>query len=453
MQVVKTVPIPVHYALTKRKLRILDSLTARLSYGICLWSQLIKRNQLRGTCAERDRSAKEFQEQTELPAAMVQCCYDTAKWAWRSYRQLHREWSLKVAEARRTHDDRWLLKLLKREPQKPFSNGVQHKIPIWFDERIGTLEPSRRMKLVPWVARISTLRKGKKITIPLNPAKYHLGLLQKGQLKSFQLIKRNGRYYVHVKVEFRVPDQPVHAVRGVDLGVKRLVATVLLHPKRPLRARDFAMLTDGEKRERLNYLNRRVAELRQAGKWEPLKRMRNKRRNIAENFDRLTAKNIADISENCLIAIGYPKGIKYQNYRGNGKARLRRLMTGWAYGRAIRYIQEECAERGITVKTSDERWSSRTCPRCHSRNTERPTQSLFHCWNCELWYNAEYVGATNIGSRFLPKATTRLGAVDSPKAGDEQAREIVACEPRSPHPFMGGSESRHCRSLSSSRTR
>jgi hypothetical protein len=115
---------------------------------------------------------------------------------------------------------------------------------------------------------------------------------------------------------------------------------VLLHPNRPLRARDFAMLRDGEKRERLNYLNRRVAEFRQAGKWDPLKRMRNKRRNIAENFDRLTAKNIADMSENCLIAIGYPKGIKYQNYRGNGKARLRRLMTGWAYGRAITDLAE-----------------------------------------------------------------------------------------------------------------
>jgi putative transposase len=136
LQVVKTVRIPVHYALTKRKLHILDRLTARLSYGICLWSQLIERNQLGGTYAERDRSAKELLEQTELPAAIVQCCYDTAKWAWRSYRQLHREWIRKVAEARRTDDHRRLLKLLKREPQKPsfFSNGVQHKIPIWFDK-------------------------------------------------------------------------------------------------------------------------------------------------------------------------------------------------------------------------------------------------------------------------------------------------------------------------------
>ena len=447
MQVVKTVPIPVHYALTKRKLRILDSLTARLSYGICLWSQLIKRNQLRGTCAERDRSAKEFQEQTELPAAMVQCCYDTAKWAWRSYRQLHREWSLKVAEARRTHDDRWLLKLLKREPQKPFSNGVQHKIPIWFDERIGTLEPSRRMKLVPWVARISTLRKGKKITIPLNPAKYHLGLLQKGQLKSFQLIKRNGRYYVHVKVEFRVPDQPVHAVRGVDLGVKRSMASVMLRPNQPPRSSDFTTIRDGLKQEQLNRLNRRVAELQKARKWAPLKRIRHKRLHVSEYYDRLAAKRVAATSQNCLVAVGYPKGIKHKNYRGNGKPKLRRALARWSYGRAIRYIQEECAEQGIRTEAPDELWSSRTCHRCGSRHTERLTQSLFHCWNCELWYNADYNAAINIGSRFLPTATTRQATDDLAYAWNEQAREIVACEPRSPHPLMGGSKSQ---SLSSS---
>ena len=42
-------------------------------------------------------------------------------------------------------------------------------------------------------------------------------------------------------------------------------------------------------------------------------------------------------------------------------------------------------------------------------------------------------------SRFLPEATTRQATDDLAYAGDEQAREIVACKPRSPHPFMGES--------------
>jgi hypothetical protein len=47
MQIVKTVKIPVHYATTKRKLDILNKLTARLTYGVHLWSQIIEANDIR----------------------------------------------------------------------------------------------------------------------------------------------------------------------------------------------------------------------------------------------------------------------------------------------------------------------------------------------------------------------------------------------------------------------
>jgi len=55
----------------------------------------------------------------------------------------------------------------------------------------------------------------------------------------------------------------------------------------------------------------------------------------------------------------------------------------------------------------------------------------------------DFNAAINIGSRFLAAPLTRQGADGSPYAGDEQAREIVARKPRSPHPFTGGSESQH----------
>jgi len=107
--------------------------------------------------------------------------------------------------------------LLRREPQQPFTNGMKGKVPIWFDNRFGSIEKPRRIKLCSYVARISTLRRGVKLTIPLNPAKYHLGMLEQGVMKSFQLVKRDGKYYVHVKAEFQVANQPVYAVRGIDL--------------------------------------------------------------------------------------------------------------------------------------------------------------------------------------------------------------------------------------------
>ena len=121
-------------------------------------------------------------------------------------------------------------------------------------------------------------------------------------------MKRHGKYYVHVKVESTVPDQPVYAVRGIDLGVKRSIASVMLRLNQPLRSNDFSIQTDGLKRDRLNRLEKRVAELRRAKKWAPLKQIRHKRLHVSEYYDGLAAKQVATISQNCLVAVGYPKG-------------------------------------------------------------------------------------------------------------------------------------------------
>ena len=436
--VVKTVRVPVHYALTKRKLSILDSLTARTTYGVWLWSKLFRERKLKGSYGDRRLFYGQVKRDAKL-GTMAQCCFDTSAWMWRSYREVHKAWGRQVAIARRNEDRKWLHKLLRREPQEPFTNGLKGKVPIWFDNRFGTIEKSKHVKLCPYVARVSTLRRGIKLTIPLNPAKYHLGMLEKGVMKSFQLVKRHGKYYVHVKMEFQVPDQPVHAVRGLDLGVKRSMASVMLRPNQPLKSSGFTILRDGLKQDRLNRLEKRIGELQRARKWEALKRFRHKRLHVSEYYDRLAAKLIAATSHGSLVAIGYPKGVKYENPKGNGKPHLRKQLARWTYARIIRYIREECAKQGIPTEAPNELWSSRTCHRCGTRHTERLTQSLFHCWNCEFIYNADYNAAINIGSSFLPRAATRRAKDDLAYAGDEQAREIVACEPRSPHPFMGGS--------------
>jgi len=422
MQVVKTVKIPVHYATTKHKLDILNRLMARLTYGVHLWSQIIKANGIRTRGGLRKREfEQEVRKQTGLSAAFVQCCADTTLWMWKSYQTLRREWKRRVRQAKCEGDERWSCKLLKREPQPPFSNGLKYKIPIWFDYRIGSLEKSKTVKISPCVIRISTLKWGERITILLNPAKYHLDLLERGETKSFQLIKREKKFYIHVKVEHEVQDQPVRAVRGVDLGINRSVATVLLHPNKPLCRGDFSVIHDGKKVRRLNKLDQRTARLQRLKKWGALKKIRSKRRRVAEYFDRLTAKRIAEISSECIVVMGYPKGIKYENYRGNGERELRGLMTRWAYGRIIRYTIEECAERGIKALVSDERWSSRTCHRCSSRNTERLTQSVMHCYKCGLTYNADFNGAINIGSSILAEPRSRWAVVDPALTSDELA--------------------------------
>lgn len=220
MQVVKTVKIPVHYALTKRKHSILDKLTAGITYGVWFWSNLFDEHGLKGSYADRARFYEQVKTESELPAAINQCCFDTASWMWKSYRRQLAEWTREMRRAK----GKWREKILKRQPQKPFSNGIACKGPIWFDYRIGSIKKPK-VKLFQYVARVSTLRRGVKLTIPLNPAKYHLDPLSKGKLKSFQIVKRDSRYLVHVKVEYHVPDQPVHAVQGIRSASARAYST------------------------------------------------------------------------------------------------------------------------------------------------------------------------------------------------------------------------------------
>jgi len=160
MLVRRTVKVPVHHATTKSKLHVLDKLTAKLTYGVRLWSELIEEHGIR-TKKELQRPEHQHlvREQAGLSAGFVQQCGNRAFWMWESYRELHAGWRRAVERAKRKGDQKRLQKLLKREPSKPFHNSEAKKIPTRFDYRTGRVERSERAKLSPWLVRISTLKK------------------------------------------------------------------------------------------------------------------------------------------------------------------------------------------------------------------------------------------------------------------------------------------------------
>lgn len=270
MLVQKTVKVPIHHAITKNKLHVLDRLTARLTYAVKLWSGLIEQHWI---CARWEMQQLDYQhfvrDQTRLSAGFVQQCGNQALWMWGSYRELHSRWEKAVERAKVRKNEQWLRKLLKREPSKPFcGKDSRKKIPTRFDYRTGEVQQSKHAKLSSLLIRISTLKKHEKLLVFLNPSSYHLDLLERGEIRDFQLVKNGKKYHAHIVVQYEVEDQPIQAIRGVDLGIRRSVATVLLRPDRPLRREDFSVIQDGLKRQRLNKLNKRVAELQQVKKWK-----------------------------------------------------------------------------------------------------------------------------------------------------------------------------------------
>jgi transposase len=118
---------------------------------------------------------------------------------------------------------------------------------------------------------ISTLKTGETVDVLLNPSEWHESMHgETEKIRSFEIVKKNGRYYVHVLCEYRVPPSPLKGVAGVVLGLRRPLSAVLVDM-----GFHFSTLHN-EKEERLKPLNNRVSHLRRLEKGDLLKTLRHK---------------------------------------------------------------------------------------------------------------------------------------------------------------------------------
>jgi len=398
LEYIRTVRVPLHYLTTRKKLSYIDNLTARLTYAVRLWSRIIERRGLQSMadCSLFEQAVK---DEAGLSAGFVQQARDKALWMWESYRKLHKKWEWILSRAKK--GTKWHRKLLEREPSPPCGSKRLKKIPIRFDYRTGQVQRADLM-LTKWVIHISTLKKREAIDVLLNPSEYHKKLLEDGRIKGFEIVKKNGWYYVHITCVFEVSTQPIQRFVGVDLGISRSSSTVSMNPA-DLKPCDFHIFKDG-KREKLRELNDRVSRLRRLRKWEALKKLRNKRRNVAGDYDWKLAKTVAVSCANSYVILGDPEYIRYHNYRGNGDRTGRRLLQNWSFYRQIRYIQHRCAKHGVRSEVLNEWGTSSRCHKCGGK-VERPKRSRIICTKCGLQDDAERNSSINIAHRGM----SRLG--------------------------------------------
>lgn len=377
----------------------LNRLTARLTYGVQLFLNRIIENDVT-TVREAEKFRKEIESITGLPSAFAQACRDKALWMYRSYKQQYREWKRSVAKLKKAikkcKDKRKkrklehkLYRLRKREPSLPTVNG---KIPVMFDYRIGSIEFSYSAKEFRLWLRISTLEKGKRIVIPLHSYPYAEKHLKEWKIKSFQIVYRPKlkRYEVHVVVEKEVKIKPKRFV-GIDLGLKRLVTAyeeenrVLLLEKS--RYKRFFI--------RMRELNNRIAKLQKLGKVKALKKLRHKRRNLALDFRRKLAAEVAKNFNNSIVFIGLPKNIRSEHCRGSGNRKLRKRVNHWAFREFAEILRLKLMESGNVAIVINEWKSTRLCSRCGSTKTE-VNDRRFRCIECGYEDDRDVNAAKNI---------------------------------------------------------
>jgi putative transposase len=95
LTVCKTLVLPVDGRITGTKVKVLDKLTARLTYGVQLFLEnIITENITRAKEAEKYR--KDVEHLAGLSSGFVQTCRDKTLWMFKSYRQLHHEWQWEI---------------------------------------------------------------------------------------------------------------------------------------------------------------------------------------------------------------------------------------------------------------------------------------------------------------------------------------------------------------------
>jgi len=408
MIVTKSLKIPVHYGITKSKLDKLNKLTARITFGIRLISSFITEDtKLDRVTIRHIVKDNGITQKTGLSAGFVDQIVDKVIWSWRSYKRLHNDWERRVESAKyrveRAEDDKdkekankSLAKLIKREPSIP---TFQNKTPCRIDYRTGTIQKSSKSNSVPLWMRISTLEKGKRICIPLNPSHYHKKQLEQAKIDDFEICKHNnsGKYYAHITISFEIDEKKTSSVGGIDQGLNRTIATVLLNGSKPYEE----LLCDTDKRDLLDKYDTILTSLQQAKNGRKLKQLRNKRQNVAIYHDWCLANHVAEYTKGYYLAIGNAS-FHQTNIRGNGNPTLRKRVGKWSYGRQRVCIVLKRAEMGYNSMLIDEKYTSKTCHQCGSKLVVRKwldESSYILCHSCGLKYDADLNAAHNIALR------------------------------------------------------
>jgi putative transposase len=416
LHICKTLVLPVDDRITRTKVKFLDRLTARLTYGVQLFLEKIIMENI--TCVkEAEKYRQTIQTITGLSSAFAQACRDKALWMVKSYRELHREWQRdikrleksiatckqRLARKSTAKDGKRLWKLQhklyrwqKREPSPPTIKG---KVPVMFDYRVGDIALSRTAKEFPLWARISTLKKGEKLHLPLYMYPYAAKHLhdKAWRVKSFQVVNnyRLKRYEVHVVIEKEV--MPVlKSLTGIDLGLKRLATAVECEFSGDVHVLLFKKEDYKEFFIHMRQLNNRIARLQRLGHFSVVKNLYRKRLNYTKDFWRKLAIVIAEhLTGGSLVVIGYPENVRNCHYKGSGHRRNRKRVNHWAF--------KDCADRiamAILVRDGvplviNEWWTTHRCSRCGSHKVEVKDRA-FRCLTCGFTADRDLNAAFNI---------------------------------------------------------
>lgn len=268
----------------------------------------------------------------------------------------------------------------------------------------------------------------------------------------------NGDAYLHIAVQRRVElPNPwwlrKHSGRlvvvSVDLGIMNLaVVTVMNKEGRILELPTF--IAGGEW---LHPLSRYGGDIRDAQRHHrKLHSLRSKRRLLNREYSHRVSRRIVDIAwawkERGYHVVIVMEDLGRMRIDNEPRPRwLNRKLALWMRSQIRRYVKYKTNWVGIPVQSINPRLTSQTCPHCKARGIRN--RAWFRCSECRYKANADFVGAWNIGLRFLgllhrpKKAATRKYRTASRKGGIPTGKIVLQPKRRTVGPEQ--SEQLHTR--------
>lgn len=240
------------------------------------------------------------------------------------------------------------------------------------------------------VARLSSLRKGKKITIPTRSTAVLAKWLSKPGARLVQGCALSENSLV---LWVEIPDEPCRTdepAMGADIGINKLLS-----------------LSDGTHLG--NGFKEVAAKVRRT---VPGSKGRKRALVARDNYIRQQVKLIpwSDIS---LLGVEALKDLKRGKSKNRGKT-FRKAVSPWTYSRVLGELRNKAQENRVRLVAVAPAYTSQTCPLCERADKRSRSGEKFTCTHCAFSGDADTVGAVNI----LRRALRLAGSLDSPVQGN-----------------------------------
>ncbi|WP_092660918.1 RNA-guided endonuclease InsQ/TnpB family protein [Halorientalis persicus] len=232
------------------------------------------------------------------------------------------------------------------------------------------------------------------------------------ELTESTLTRRDGEYYLHLGFRKPKPEKQVEqqgddedrTVLGVDLGIVNIATTSTAY---------FA--SGRELRHRHREFERIRSSLQQTGTQSAhrtIQQMSGRESRYVRDVLHRVANDIIEeaVAHDC-------EYIAFENLKHiRERAPPVKEFHQWAHRQLVDLVEYKAEEEGICTEYVDPENTSRRCPECgHTSEGNRVRQAKFECGKCGAAANADYVGAKNVGWRYV-----RRGLQSSRRTGDSQ---------------------------------